>query len=275
MDPHPLITPHESPLAQIVQVLFMDIVGFSKFERMRDQEIVLSQLEDIVRNTDEYRRLEGSDSVLCRSTGDGMAVVFFTDLLAPVRCAIEISKRIKRQKLISLRMGIHLGPVYRRLNINRESDVTGDGINIAQRVMDGGDGNHILLSQFTRQLLRQLGEFDDCIKEIGLVKVKDRELLLYNFYGTEFGNPARSTKWPALPEQRIPPAKRPALREEPMPPPRQPALREELIAPPKRQSNDPKYPPVSHISDCERCGMLLSLSSTTCVYCGAKLLGPK
>ena len=44
-------------------------------------------------------------------------------------------------------MGIHSGPVNEVTDLNEQANIAGAGINIAQRVMDCGDGGHILLSQ--------------------------------------------------------------------------------------------------------------------------------
>lgn len=262
MDPRLVRTPIEQHHSRLAQVLFMDVVAYTKL-KMRDQLGVNFQLTDIVRNTDEYGRKEASDSIICRPLGDGMAVVFFADPSAPVRCAIEISRNIRRQGAMRLRMGIHSGPVFCHTDINLQADVTGEGINTAQRVMASGDPNHILLSRPMAEILMAEGDWNDYISEIGPVEVKHGgKVFLYNFASNEFGNPARSTKWPALREERIPFPKRPALREE-------------RIPLPKRQSTDLKCPPVSRAPDCERCGMLIPFPSTTCEYCGAKLLDPK
>ncbi|MDQ6809520.1 MAG: hypothetical protein M3Z64_08890 [Verrucomicrobiota bacterium] len=44
-------------------------------------------------------------------------------------------------------MGIHSGPVSVIKDVNDGTNFAGAGINLAQRVMDCGDGGHILLSQ--------------------------------------------------------------------------------------------------------------------------------
>jgi class 3 adenylate cyclase len=44
-------------------------------------------------------------------------------------------------------MGVHSGPVNEVTDLNEQANIAGAGINIAQGVMDCGDGGHILLSQ--------------------------------------------------------------------------------------------------------------------------------
>jgi serine/threonine protein kinase len=83
---------------------------------------------------------------LKRDTESGrMALVFLGDVEAPVRCALELHRILRRWPEIKLRMGIHTGPVYRVEDINAARNVAGGGINMAQRVMDCGDAGHILI----------------------------------------------------------------------------------------------------------------------------------
>jgi class 3 adenylate cyclase len=44
-------------------------------------------------------------------------------------------------------MGVHSGPVNEVTDLNEQANIAGAGINIAQGVMDCGDGGHILLSR--------------------------------------------------------------------------------------------------------------------------------
>jgi class 3 adenylate cyclase len=68
-----------------------------------------------------------------------MALVFSKSAEAPVECALKISEALKTHPQIQLRMGIHSGPVNAVSDVNDRSNVTGGGINMAQRVMDCGD----------------------------------------------------------------------------------------------------------------------------------------
>src|SRR6266404_3523449 len=105
MDPHLTTNKDRLTQARLAQVLFMDVVAYTKL-KMREQLGVNYQLQDIIRNTTEYHQKAGSGSVICRPVGDGMAVVFFDDPSAPVRCAIEVTGQIRRQSSIQLRMGM-------------------------------------------------------------------------------------------------------------------------------------------------------------------------
>src|SRR5262249_41364378 len=122
---------------------------------------------------------------LCLPTGGGMALVFFRDPMAPVQCAIQIGRALRGRPHLSLRMGVHTGPVDRMEEIN--ANVSGGGIYVAQRVMDCGDAGHILLSSAMRELLRQVGDWP--VHDLGEAADGER-LHLFNLYTDEIGNPA-------------------------------------------------------------------------------------
>src|SRR5262245_6875906 len=131
---------------EIGHVLFIDIVGYSK-PLIDQQSEQLETLKAIVRGTEQVRLAETEGKLLRLPTGDGGALVFRTSPEAPVLCAIEIGKELKRHPDIRLRMGIHSGPVNEVVDLNEQANIAGAGINIAQRVMDCGDAGHILLSK--------------------------------------------------------------------------------------------------------------------------------
>src|SRR4029078_8917079 len=80
-------------------------------------------------------------------TGDGMALIFYNSPEQPVECAVEISRVFKHHSDLPVRMGVHSGPVSAVTDVNDRVNAAGVGINVAQRLMDCGDGGHILLSQ--------------------------------------------------------------------------------------------------------------------------------
>src|SRR5207244_9859867 len=136
---------------EIAHVLFMDIVGYSKLHTDEQREL-LNELNKLVRETSQFKDAEAASKLTRLPTGDGMALAFFTNPEAPLKCAIEISEAVgqalppageKRGQAaalgLHLRMGIHSGPVSRVTDVNNRSNVAGAGINMAQRGMDGGD----------------------------------------------------------------------------------------------------------------------------------------
>jgi serine/threonine protein kinase/tetratricopeptide (TPR) repeat protein len=178
-----------APTLEFAHVLFMDIVAYSKLPMDRQQEII-RQLRRAVRGTTEFEQAQGRNELIRLPTGDGMALVFFNDPEAPVRCALELSRALRGQPEIPLRMGIHSGPVYRVPDINANMNVAGGGINIAQRVMDCGDAGHILVSDAVADVLSQLGGWKGTLKDLGEAEVKHGvRVHLYNLYAEDAGNP--------------------------------------------------------------------------------------
>lgn len=174
---------------EIAHVLFMDIVGYSTLA-MKQQAQFRQQLKEVVRSTQEYGRAHADNKLISRSTGDGMALVFFGSPEAPVRCAIEIGRALRARPELKLRMGVHSGPVYRDMNVNEELDVVGGGINVAQRVMDCGDAGHILVSKTVAGYLREIGDWNEHLHEIGEATVKHGERIhLFNLVTAEAGSP--------------------------------------------------------------------------------------
>jgi class 3 adenylate cyclase len=200
----------------MASVLFTDIVGFSR-NPLERQIMLLDHLQQIVRGTKEYQHAEKSGGLIKLPTGDGMALVFFHDPVAPVRCAIEIQNVLKEHPGLPLRTGIHTGPVFRQSDIKDNINVVGGGINIAQRVMDCGDAGHILVSRAVADVLEELLEWPRCIQDLGFFEVKHGvRLQIYNITRDGAGNPAPPSKMKAV-QPVSPPTLTPAP---PLPEPR-------------------------------------------------------
>src|SRR5438045_1323506 len=174
---------------EIAHVLFMDVVGFSKL-LINDQTEILEELNQIVRNTAPFREAETAGKLIRLATGDGMALVFSNSAEAPVECALEISKALQSYPQIQLRMGVHSGPVNAVSDVNDRSNVTGAGINLAQRVMDCGDAGHILLSRHVAEDLEQYRQWQPCLHDLGECEVKHgARVHVFNLYTDGVGNP--------------------------------------------------------------------------------------
>ncbi|MGE5208095.1 MAG: tetratricopeptide repeat protein [Alphaproteobacteria bacterium] len=181
---------HESEVQlQIGHVLFMDLVGYSTL-LMDEQHQYQEQLTDIVRSTEQVRIAKEARKLIRLPVGDGMALVFFNSPEAPVRCAVEISKKLKEHPQLKLRMGVHSGPISEVRDVNDRTNVAGAGINLARRVMDCGDEGHILLSKRVAEDLGQSRQWSPCLHDLGECAVKHGvPIFLVNFHGDGFGNP--------------------------------------------------------------------------------------
>jgi len=174
---------------EIAHVLFMDVVGFSKL-LINDQSEILEQLNQLVRETPHFREAEAAGKLIRLATGDGMALVFSNSAEAPVECALEINKALQSYPQIQLRMGVHSGPINAVSDVNDRLNVTGAGINMAQRVMDCGDAGHILLSKHVAEDLEQYRQWQPCLHDLGECEVKyGVRVSVVNLYTDDLGNP--------------------------------------------------------------------------------------
>jgi len=174
---------------EVVYVLFLDIVGYSK-RRTDQQQTLVSQLNQVVRESGEFQRAEAADRLIKIPTGDGMALVFYKSPEQPVQCALEISASLEAHPELRVRMGIHSGPVSAVTDLNNRTNAAGIGINIARRVMDCGDAGHILLSKRLAEDLEQYGNWQPQLHDLGEVEVKHgMRVHLFNLYTNERGNP--------------------------------------------------------------------------------------
>ena len=174
---------------QIAHILFTDIVGYSKL-LSDEQRKLFGLLNEIVRNTSQFRAAEAAGKLVRLSTGDGIVLAFFTTVDVPVRCALEISRKLREHPELKLRMGINSGPVDQVSDVNDQRNITGVGINMAQRVMGCGDAGHILLSRRVADDLAQYHEWKPYLHDLGRVEVKHGlKLEVVNFYNQEAGNP--------------------------------------------------------------------------------------
>jgi TolB-like protein len=193
---------------EIAHVLFMDIVGYSKLA-IDDQRAVIERLNDAVQSTEAFQEAEAAHRLAKIPTGDGMALVFYDSPESPVECAMEISRKLNTPDGPRLRMGIHSGPVSGVLDVSGRSNIAGEGINIAQRVMDCGDAGHILLSKRVADDLSQFKHWRPHLHDLGECEVKHGVRVgLVNLFTSEVGNSDRPSKLEGSPVAAPPAGKR-------------------------------------------------------------------
>lgn len=172
----------------LVQVLFSDIVGFSR-ETNEKQTRLGKTLQKIVQTTPEFQAARAANRLISLPTGDGIALVFFGgDPLASVKCAVHISQALKTDPELKLRIGLHTGLIQVVTDINGNPNVSGGGINSAQRIMDCGEAGHILLSRTVADDLTQLSEWLPHVHDCGERIVKHgRRVQIFNLWTNEVG----------------------------------------------------------------------------------------
>jgi adenylate cyclase len=136
----------------LATVVFTDCVGFSARMSVREDHT----LDLIRRDLKLMRRIcEQFEGRVLKSTGDGLLMYFISGVKA-VECAVEIQKVIQRQTAplrpedcLQHRIGIHLADMF-----ITETDVMGNGVNIAARLQSEADPGGICISQTVYDVVR-------------------------------------------------------------------------------------------------------------------------
>ena len=167
-------------------IFFMDIVAYSK-KTTDEQKKACKDLGVLVKATMQYKTANALEKLIILPTGDGMVMGFFTYLEDAMNCAIAIAKAVKDRPDLQMRMGVHCGPVIPMEDINGNLNISGDGINYAQRVMDAGETNHLLVSsavmlKYDRPAYVLVNDLGDVIVKHGVI------MHLYSLHGSDFGN---------------------------------------------------------------------------------------
>ncbi|HEY3782313.1 MAG TPA: AAA-like domain-containing protein [Fimbriimonadaceae bacterium] len=190
---------------EIAHVLFLDIVEYSKLSTSAQSKLIF-ELTGLVNSTETYQNARKLDHVLPIPTGDGMALLFFEDIVSPAQCAVELAPLLKANNM-AIRMGIHSGLVRRQTDIAGNDNVVGEGINTAQRIMSFADDGHILISSQYADWLRQFDEWLPHIKPLGECETKHGEkLIVFSLCGEGFGRSDMPKAFCKPPEQvhRVP-----------------------------------------------------------------------
>jgi class 3 adenylate cyclase len=175
--------------AVMAHVLFMDIVGSSRLATDQQPQMV-TRLQQLVQATGEFQRARAADDLVSLPTGDGMALVFFRSPEQPAACAVDVARALRKDPFCQVRMGVHSGPVFLIKDINGARNVSGAGINQAERVMSCGGAGHILLSGLAADPLRHLSRWDDRLHDAGVCRVKDGTVHVWSLHDAEVGNAA-------------------------------------------------------------------------------------
>lgn len=131
----------------IGSVLFIDIVGYSTRtvpDQLEMKELFNTMLAEAVQNVVSSERL-------MVDTGDGAAIAFLGDPEDALFAALSLRDSIDAAGSAVgdpgfVRMGINLGPLKVVRDINGHTNMIGDGVNDAQRVMSFAEPGQVMVS---------------------------------------------------------------------------------------------------------------------------------
>jgi class 3 adenylate cyclase len=124
----------------VCSVLFLDIVEYSRMpvaDQLQTKQAFNAALATAL------EQVASRDRVIL-DTGDGAAITFMGDPEDALFAAISMRDAAAA---VPIRLGINLGPVRLVKDLNRQMNVIGDGINVAQRVMSFAQPGQLLVSR--------------------------------------------------------------------------------------------------------------------------------
>ena len=179
---------------------FVDVVGLSDPAlSVRRQIEKIEALNDIIGHCETFKK--ASDKRVL-PTGDGMAIGFMLSPESPLQLGIDLHHALKKYNthtnkedgsFLDVRIGLASGSVFIVNDVNSNQNIWGPGIIFARRVMDVGDGGHILLAGLLAESLLTLDDkYRGMITLLGDYQVKHGQIIkIYSAYsGNEFGNSA-------------------------------------------------------------------------------------
>ena len=145
--------------------IFLDIVNYSSNRTVEAQTDIITNLNKIVKEVLNYHQISDDTHILI-PTGDGICIALL-NLDNPfdihIKIALKILELLKiyntsqkdTMRVFNVRIGINENTDNLIVDINGRKNIAGVGINEAQRIMDQGDANNILLGTIVFNKLRQ------------------------------------------------------------------------------------------------------------------------
>ena len=184
---------------------FVDVVGLSDPAlSVRRQIEKIEALNDMISHCDTFKK--ASDKRVL-PTGDGMAIGFMLSPESPLQLGIDLHQALKKYNthtnkedgsFLDVRIGIASGTVFIVNDVNSNQNIWGPGIIFARRVMDVGDGGHILLAGPLAESLVTLDDkYRSILNLLGDYQVKHGQIIkIYSAYSSnEFGNPVMPVRF--------------------------------------------------------------------------------
>ena len=159
-----------SQTRRLAAILAADVAGYSRLMGV-DEEGTHERLKAHLRDLVDPKIKEHRGRVV-KNTGDGL-LAEFSSVVDAVRCAVEIQRgmaerepEVPNERRISFRIGVNLGDV-----IVEETDIFGDGVNVAARLEGLAEPGGICVSRVVRDQIRDKLPYP--FEELGEQSVKN------------------------------------------------------------------------------------------------------
>jgi class 3 adenylate cyclase len=176
---------------RICTVVFVDIVQYSEGPVSKQAEMK-ARFGALLGTALEH---SPAADRLVLDTGDGAALCFLGDPEDALFAANSLRSAVLEASgspALQLRLGINLGPVRIVKDVNGQRNIIGDGINVAQRVMNFAAPNQILVSRSYYEVVSRLSpDYGQLFNYIGLHK--DKHVREHEVYEVQLsgGQPGR------------------------------------------------------------------------------------
>jgi class 3 adenylate cyclase len=160
---------------EIAHIVVADRVGSSQLT-LETKARLDAEMREAISGFDAIRESAGGDSIVADS-GDGLVLIMFGDPARAAECAEYLHEAVAAHTDVPLRIGVHSGPVVRRIDVTGRPNAIGPGIDKAQRVMTCADGTGIVVSDVFAETLRALDDWRDRLEDLGDCAVKHGEVI--------------------------------------------------------------------------------------------------
>jgi hypothetical protein len=173
--------------------VFLDIVRYSDGRHIEAQIQIIKQLNQIVLRSLREQKISTNQTTFL-PTGDGICIAihgigltFDCHLLLALKIlrlinAYNISIKEKMYKFY-VRIGLNENTDNWITDINGNQNIAGKGINLAQRIMEQGDGSQIMVGRTTYETLSQRKKYYDQFEEYYAVDKHNIKFPVYQFKG--------------------------------------------------------------------------------------------
>ncbi len=179
-----------------VKYIFLDIEKYSRVRSVEAQVEIIKILNDIVKES--VNEIIGSESdMIYLPTGDGICISLLDPFLpydSHLKLSLKILEKIDihnenindEMRIFSVRIGLNENVDNLVQDINGKLNVTGAGINMAQRIMGLADGNQILVSQSIYETFKYREKYMNKFRPYQATVKHNLKINVYQFVSDEF-----------------------------------------------------------------------------------------
>ncbi len=186
--------------------IFFDVVGFTRDRSVEAQSEIIACLNSIVLQAVESLNIAQENRIFL-PTGDGICITLL-EVTEPFDISILLAKAILQrvyqhnndvadeQRKFHIRVGINENVDNLVKDVNESRNIAGQGINMAQRIMNCADGSQIVVGQTVYEILRSREKYMKSFRQFAATGKHNVQFIVYQFL--EADTPELNTDVPSL-----------------------------------------------------------------------------